>query len=371
MKKEIAIRFISSETQDEYELTCKPDEKVIEVFQKFSKENKFDFNKIFFLFEGNKLKKSDYEKPISDIIPSSNSGNLNVLICRFTTVATPNKNDIQKKNKITNNEEVQPPNENNDIGNNNNPPKNGVNHLNDNNNLLKNENNQINNNNPPPNNGNNQQNNENSNPPAPKNGNNQQNNENNNPPPPNNENNQINKNNNLPKNENNQKNNENNNPPPNKNENNQQNKGNNNIHFAEEKNNSKNLEINIDKNPNININDKTDIISNTDREFIEARITFEFKSKPYEIECSIKSRLYDICRIFANQNGFNIDSLKFTYNKKILNFSKTFEEIADGNDRNNRKINIEVEEKINNESFFQKNKRKKKYIIQIIAMKIA
>ena len=49
--------------------------------------------------------------------------------------------------------------------------------------------------------------------------------------------------------------------------------------------------------------------------------------------------------------------MKFTYNKKTLNFSKTFEEIADENDQNNGKININVEEKINNESFFQKNKK--------------
>ena len=295
MKKEITLKFIFVETQKKFELTCKPDEKIVEICQKFSKKYQLDLNKIFFLLEGRKLEKSDYEKSISEFVSLSNSGDLNILICNFdNTIFIPNKDIkhslkdaiyLNNNNPINNN--VQPPNKNNDGGNNNNLSKSVANQPNnDNNNPLKNENNQPNNDN----------------------------------------------NNNPLKNVNNQPN-DNNNPL--KNNVNQPNNDNSDIHLAEQKKNSKNLEINIANKSNISINDKTDIISNTDREFLEANAIFKYKGKDYKVKCLTKSRMYDISRLFTNQNGFNFETLKFSYKSQKLNFSKAFEEIADENDKKN------------------------------------
>ena len=92
MKKEITLKFIFVETQKKFELTCKPDEKIAEICQKFSKKYQLDLNKIFFLLEGRKLEKSDYEKSISEFVSLSNSEDLNILICNFdNTIFIPNK----------------------------------------------------------------------------------------------------------------------------------------------------------------------------------------------------------------------------------------------------------------------------------------
>ena len=268
MKKEITLKFIFVETQKKFELTCKPDEKIVEICQKFSKKYQLDLYKIFFLLEGRKLEKSDYEKSISEFVSLSNSEDLNILICNFdNTIFIPNKDIkhslkdaiyLNNNNPINNN--VQPPNKNNDGGNNNNLSKSVANQPNDNNNPLKNEINQPNN--------------------------------------------------------------DNNNPL--KNNVNQPNNDNRDIHLAEQKKNSKNLEINIANKSNISINDKTDIISNTDREFLEANVIFKYKGKDYKVKCLTKSRMYDISRLFTNQNGFNFETLKFSYNSQKLNFSKAF-----------------------------------------------
>ena len=78
----------------------------------------------------------------------------------------------------------------------------------------------------------------------------------------------------------------------------------------------------------------------------------------------------EIFRGFGNTIELNYNLLNFFYKNELLDLSQTFEEIISENDKNEGKIEIKVEKKQNNEieekdvvqkneeSFFQKNKKK-------------
>ena len=110
---------------------------------------------------------------------------------------------------------------------------------------------------------------------------------------------------------------------------------------------------------NTNNNDETGIMNQTDRELIKVTLVFEYKSKSNEIQCSPESKMVKIAKIFSEQNRLNLNRLNFFYKSQKLDLSKTFEEIADENDKMAKKIEIKVKEtkNKNNESCFKKNKK--------------
>ena len=109
---------------------------------------------------------------------------------------------------------------------------------------------------------------------------------------------------------------------------------------------------------NTNNNDETGIMNQTDRELIKVTLVFEYKSKSNEIQCSPESKMVKIAKIFSEQNRLNLNRLNFFYKSQKLDLSKTFEEIADENDKMAKKIEIKVKEtkNKNNESCFKKIK---------------
>ena len=100
-------------------------------------------------------------------------------------------------------------------------------------------------------------------------------------------------------------------------------------------------------------------MNQTDRELIKVTVVFEYKSKSNEIQCSPESKMVEIAKIFSEQNRLNLNRLNFFYKSQKLDLSKTFEEIADENDKMAKKIEIKVKEteNKNNESGFKKNKK--------------
>lgn len=107
-------------------------------------------------------------------------------------------------------------------------------------------------------------------------------------------------------------------------------------------------------------------------------VFFIFRSQTTKIKCKRGSQIVNICKSFANKVNKSLNSLEFFYRNQNLDFSKTFAEIANTNDINNRQIEITVKEidlstidrdsiKIINQSFCQTNK-KKKIIFVIIAV---
>ena len=81
---------------------------------------------------------------------------------------------------------------------------------------------------------------------------------------------------------------------------------------------------------------------------------FWFKSKSTQIECSSGSKMFDICKSFADKIGKDLSTFNFKYGKEQLNFTKTFGEIINQDEIKRKEIDIIVEEKI--ESKNRKNK---------------
>ena len=77
------------------EIICKPDDKIKEIFQKAAEQNELDFEKIYFLLNGQKLLNEEYDKPLSQFVSSHNSNTLSFLI-----EIIPGKTEVVKKPKI-------------------------------------------------------------------------------------------------------------------------------------------------------------------------------------------------------------------------------------------------------------------------------
>ena len=74
-------------------------------------------------------------------------------------------------------------------------------------------------------------------------------------------------------------------------------------------------------------------------------IIFSYKSDFIEIKCSIKSKMADVTKNFANDIGTDINALDFYYKNKKLKFGKTFDEIINHIDLKKGKMEIKVLEK--------------------------
>ena len=98
-----------------------------------------------------------------------------------------------------------------------------------------------------------------------------------------------------------------------------------------------------------------------------AHIIFSINSEQINIECSMNTKLVDICKKFANKIGKNFSNLCFYYEGQKLDLEKSFIEVATQKEINRKEINVLVEKNPNfkryDNSFF---KRKNKIIIIII-----
>ena len=74
-------------------------------------------------------------------------------------------------------------------------------------------------------------------------------------------------------------------------------------------------------------------------------VIFWFKSKATPIECSLETKMLDICKSFSDKIGKEFETLNFKYGNENLNFTKTFKEIMDQNKVEIKEIDIIVEEK--------------------------
>ena len=102
----IKLKFIY-DGQKENSVNCKPDEKIKEVCQKFTKQNLINFNKAQFILSGKVLEKKDYDNPISQFVSSLAPYNLVILVVNSSkttdTSTLKNKNNPDNSNNQTNN----------------------------------------------------------------------------------------------------------------------------------------------------------------------------------------------------------------------------------------------------------------------------
>ena len=112
---------------------------------------------------------------------------------------------------------------------------------------------------------------------------------------------------------------------------------------------------NINQNNN-NTNDNTENPLSTDTvRILNIDVNFKYKSISFDKVCSPNEKLIDVSKAFCKKNGLNFNSLNFFYKNQKIDITKTFEEIADKN--NKRKIKIKVEEISKNESCFKKKRK--------------
>ena len=102
-------------------------------------------------------------------------------------------------------------------------------------------------------------------------------------------------------------------------------------------------------NLDIYVYDKDNSSENSNKNY---SVIFWFKST--QIECSLESKMFDICKSFADKIGKDLSTFNFKYGKEQLNFTKTFGEIINQDEIKRKEIDIIVEEKI--ESKNRKNK---------------
>ena len=84
-------------------------------------------------------------------------------------------------------------------------------------------------------------------------------------------------------------------------------------------------------------------------------VIFWFKSKSTPIECSLESKMFDICKSFSDKIGKDLKTLNFKYGNEQINFTKTFGEIINQDKLKRKEIDIIAEEK--KESNNNKNKK--------------
>ena len=70
---------ITYESKDSQTIICKPNESIKEILLSFAANNGIDFNSVYFLINGKKIEKSDYEQPINKFCSKLNEGELNIL----------------------------------------------------------------------------------------------------------------------------------------------------------------------------------------------------------------------------------------------------------------------------------------------------
>ena len=346
-----------------------PNEKIKDICKEFTKKNNMDFNSLFFVLDGTGLTEQNFDNPINKFVSSIDKEILNILIYDnyleytqsirpLTSVNNMQHNTINNGNNINKNLITDNTNDKNDSSNdiNVNHPVNKYKKVNnspvieptlDNSNIHKNSNFK----NADIHQGN------------PNIGDNKYINSKNNSKDNSNNPNNINDQSNIIKNNNNI-----NDALNNKADNLTNDSLMDNINFIINLSNNDNLKKNQIKNVNIpkipelniptkfntseNINDVTNIISQTERDLITVHFFFEFNHETSEILFPSDKKIEEICKIFSNKKGLNIHSLDFFNKNQKLNVKKTFEDIADANDKNERKLKIQVKEN-NEESCFK------------------
>ena len=71
-------------------------------------------------------------------------------------------------------------------------------------------------------------------------------------------------------------------------------------------------------------------------------ITFSLGDKDISIQCPKNQKMKDVCQVFANKIGLDINSLSFLYGGNQINLELSFEDLALPNDKTNNKIKIIV-----------------------------
>ena len=62
------IKSIFKYKSQKIEIICKPDDKINEICEKAAEQNELDFEKIYFLLNGQKLLNEEYDKPLSQFV---------------------------------------------------------------------------------------------------------------------------------------------------------------------------------------------------------------------------------------------------------------------------------------------------------------
>ena len=324
MVEEIKVK-LTYDFQEDYTFICKKDVTIGELCEKLSNEHEIDFDQVYILMNGSYLDQTHFDDPIGNYINSMNSDTLTILIYKNTTVVPKNYHlpenkkktiikriDIHRKNTINKNISIL-----------NKTVHNPINILNS-----SNVNNPASNENNPPNNANNPEINTNENL-----GNNNENLNNSN-----NNNIAVDKDNNLNSNINNN-NTQSNNPP---------------VEISTIPKN--NIEINKANTNNSRKASLNTEINSSDRDLIQIKVNFEFKSQVFLIQpCNLDNKLSDLCQDFANDKKSNLNSFNFFYKNIKLDLSKTLNDIIDENGKNAKEMKINEEE--NNDSFFQKKQK--------------
>ena len=71
-------------------------------------------------------------------------------------------------------------------------------------------------------------------------------------------------------------------------------------------------------------------------------VSFSFENKDISIQCSKNHKMKEICQIFAQKIGYDINSFSFLYNGNKINLELSFEDLALPNEKENNKIKIIV-----------------------------
>ena len=71
-------------------------------------------------------------------------------------------------------------------------------------------------------------------------------------------------------------------------------------------------------------------------------VTFSFGNKDVSIQCSKNNKMKEICEIFAQKIGYDINSFSFLYDGNIINLELSLDDLALPNDKENNKIKIIV-----------------------------
>ena len=90
------------ESQESQTIICKPNEKLKTVSQKFCLNKGINFKKVYFLFDGKKIEKADYNKEVSELIQTNIRDELNILVydINLSETAELNSDDFDKECEV-------------------------------------------------------------------------------------------------------------------------------------------------------------------------------------------------------------------------------------------------------------------------------
>ena len=97
----IKVKF-TYESQESQTIICKPNEKLKTVSQKFCLNKGINFKKVYFLFDGKKIEKADYNKEVSELIQTNIRDELNILVYDINLSETTklNSDDFDKECEV-------------------------------------------------------------------------------------------------------------------------------------------------------------------------------------------------------------------------------------------------------------------------------